>query len=205
MALSELPDIYFIRHGETDWNAEGRYQGRQDIPLNAKGRLQAKANGLLLRELLQRDGGSLEDFNWYVSPLSRAVDTMTIVRSSFDETITKPEIDDRLIEVSFGEFEGSLHQDLKKSFAKRGMRGNDFWKYCPKGGESYEGMAVRVRPFFDMLTKPSIVVSHGGVARVVRHIIEGLPQADAVNWPTPQNVIMHFSKGRMVVHEAETL
>ena len=50
------PELYFIRHGETDWNREGRYQGSRDIPLNDKGRGQADRNGLLLRQLLQRAG-----------------------------------------------------------------------------------------------------------------------------------------------------
>jgi len=54
MAASVWPELYLVRHGETDWNAEGRYQGRQDIPLNDRGRGQAALNGKLLRSLPDR-------------------------------------------------------------------------------------------------------------------------------------------------------
>ena len=53
--LSPGVTIYFVRHGETDWNAAQRYQGQRDIPLNAKGRGQARRNGLVVAELLGND------------------------------------------------------------------------------------------------------------------------------------------------------
>jgi len=70
------PELYFIRHGETDWNAEGRYQGSKDIPLNARGRGQAALNGGLLKSLLARAGRAATDFTWYVSPLGRTRESM---------------------------------------------------------------------------------------------------------------------------------
>ncbi len=69
MAAFVWPELYFVRHGETDWNAEGRYQGAKDIPLNDRGRGQAKLNGELLQMLLERDRRAATDFSWYVSPL----------------------------------------------------------------------------------------------------------------------------------------
>jgi len=50
------PILYFVRHGETDWNRERRLQGQHDIPLNALGRTQAQRCGVLLRDLLVRSG-----------------------------------------------------------------------------------------------------------------------------------------------------
>ena len=73
MPASTWPELYFIRHGQTNWNAEGRYQGSKDIPLNDIGRGQADKNGALLRELLRRDGRVPLDFAWYVSPRSEDV------------------------------------------------------------------------------------------------------------------------------------
>ena len=82
------PLVYFVRHGLTDWNAEGRYQGSKDIPLNERGRGQAKLNGKLLRMLLERDKRSATDFGWYVSPLGRTRETMDLVRSGVGEPLS---------------------------------------------------------------------------------------------------------------------
>ena len=62
------PELYFIRHGETDWNAEGRYQGSQDIPLNARGRGQADLNGKLLADSFGLTALVLKWFGWSSLP-----------------------------------------------------------------------------------------------------------------------------------------
>ncbi|MFL5189433.1 MAG: histidine phosphatase family protein, partial [Microvirga sp.] len=64
---STRPTIYFIRHGETDWNLEGRLQGQKDIPLNDLGRVQAEEAGRRLGVLVQR----VEDLDYVASPMSR--------------------------------------------------------------------------------------------------------------------------------------
>ena len=100
MADFNWPELYFVRHGETDWNAEGRYQGSKDIPLNARGRGQAALNGELLKMLLDRAGRVATDFSWYVSPLGRARETMDLVRKGTGEPLPDVTIDPRLIEIS---------------------------------------------------------------------------------------------------------
>ena len=65
--------IYMIRHGQTDWNAEGRLQGQQDIPLNEIGRAQATRNG---STLLSSAGSAIADFDFVASPLSRTRETL---------------------------------------------------------------------------------------------------------------------------------
>jgi len=76
------PTIYYIRHGETDWNAEGRLQGTLDIPLNELGRRQAVSAGIILAGLLARDGHGAAQIPFVASPLGRARLTMELVRSS---------------------------------------------------------------------------------------------------------------------------
>jgi probable phosphoglycerate mutase len=126
------PELYFIRHGQTDWNAEGRYQGSKDIPLNAIGQAQADLNGKLLAQLLARDSRSPFAFNWYVSPLGRTRETMERVRAAFSEPLPEVTSDRRLIEVSFGIYEGRLHTELGAvEMAMAGERDASFWTFRP--------------------------------------------------------------------------
>ncbi len=77
-----MPVLYYIRHGETDFNVEARLQGRRDTALNANGRRQAAECGELLRDLFARDGHSpAVEFAYVSSPLKRARETMEILRA----------------------------------------------------------------------------------------------------------------------------
>ena len=203
MKLSNLPDVYFIRHGQTDWNAEGRYQGQKDIPLNDVGRGQAEGNGALLRSLLEQGERDPQKFGWYASPMDRTRDTMERVRSCFDVDLPQVQLDRRLIEISFGIHEGSLATEYATTgLVRRDKRDESFWYYKPENGEDYEELSARVRSFLMALTKPGIVVSHGGVARAFRHLIEGMDRQSAIRWPTPQDVILHFSGGQLKIISA---
>ena len=88
MTAPDWPDFYFARHGETDWNREQRYQGSRDIPLNRRGQLQADANGVLLRQMLERDGVDPKTLKWFASPLSRAAEYL--IRRDGDVLIIEP-------------------------------------------------------------------------------------------------------------------
>ena len=101
------PTIYYIRHGETRWNAEGRLQGARDVPLNAVGRAQAESAGLLLAELLARDGRERSELSFVASPLGRARVTMELVRGALQLPPCDYAIDDRLREIGYGRWEGS--------------------------------------------------------------------------------------------------
>jgi len=203
MTISDMPDIYFIRHGQTNWNRDARYQGQKDIPLNATGRAQADANGVLLRQLLERDGLTPADFDWLASPMNRTRETMKRVRAAFPPPMPDVRYDDRLIEVSFGRFEGLLasqmHGEGPAGMQPMGHRDESFWHYRPEQGESYDDLAARLTPVLEGLKGLSIIVAHGGVARVFRHLIEGLPREEAVNWGIPQTAIMRFSGGAMTM------
>lgn len=197
------PELYFIRHGQTDWNAEGRYQGSKDIPLNDIGRGQADLNGKLLRQLLERDSRSPAEFTWHVSPLGRTMETMRRVRAAFDVALPEPTPDERLVEVSFGVYEGRLHTELSSGeMAIAGERDADFWFFRPPSGESYEDVAQRVISFAGELKGPAIIVAHGGILRILRRLIEDFPPDRAVNWFPPQDCVVHFIDGKSVVYPA---
>jgi probable phosphoglycerate mutase len=198
------PELYFIRHGETDWNAEGRYQGSKDIPLNDIGRGQADLNGRLLEQILERAGRPPSDFSWHCSPLGRTRETMQRVRRGFSVPLPEVTFDDRLVEVSFGVYEGRLHTELSSSeMAIAGERNADFWFFRPPSGESYEDVAQRIQDFASSELKgPAIIVAHGGILRVLRRLIEDFPAERAVNWFPPQDSVVHFIDGKSVVYPA---
>lgn len=203
MSAFTWPELYFVRHGETDWNAEGRYQGSRDIPLNDRGRGQARLNGELLKTLLERGNRASTDFSWYASPLGRTRETMNLVRAGVGEPIPDVTFDPRLVEISFGIYEGHLHTELNAvEMAIAGERDASFWYFRPPEGESYEDVSKRVLDFGASLTGPSIIVSHGGILRVLRHLIEGFPHERAVNWFPPQDSVVHFIDGKSVVYPA---
>jgi broad specificity phosphatase PhoE len=203
MTTQIWPELYFIRHGETDWNAEGRYQGSRDIPLNDRGRQQAGLNGRLLVRLLARDGRSPAEFDWFVSPLGRTRETMDRVRAAFEGRLPDVTVDRRLIEISFGIHEGRLHTELAAGImAMAGERDASFWDFRPPEGESYADVATRVAEFGSGLTRPAIIVAHGGILRVLRRLIEDFPKERAVNWFPPQDSVVHFIDARSVVYPA---
>jgi broad specificity phosphatase PhoE len=205
MTAQDWPDFYFARHGETDWNREQRYQGTRDIPLNRKGQMQADANGVLLREMLERDGVDPARLNWFASPLSRAAETMDRMRAAFDVDLPPVIHDKRLIEISFGAFEGRLHAEIAREQAAfaPGERDESYWHFRPQDGENYDDVAVRLLDFARELTHHAVVVAHGGVLRVLWHLVEGTSRKEVMNWPPPQGVIAHFAGGRMTLYPAE--
>jgi probable phosphoglycerate mutase len=179
--------IYFIRHGETDWNAEARYQGQADVPMNEKGRAQALRNGEALRALLP--GIAKADF--VASPLARAVETMRIVRSVLGLAPDDFRTDERLKEAHYGDWQGTLLADLQQVDAPGiAARTADPFRWRPPGGESYEDLMARAVPWLETVTRDTVVVSHGGVSRVLRGHILGLDLATVPLLEVPQDRVL---------------
>lgn len=154
--------LLLVRHGETDWNREGRLQGSQDIPLNALGRKQAAEAAERLLGL----GLDLGALDFVASPMQRACETMRLMRRGLGLPEDGFRIDQRLRELTFGEWEGLTWDEVrKKSWVKADARERDKWGYVPPGGESYAMLAERLRPCVSELMRETVVVSHGGVAR----------------------------------------
>jgi probable phosphoglycerate mutase len=162
------PILYFARHGETDWNRERRLQGQHDIPLNALGRTQASRCGELMRELLTRDGRPLTHFDYVSSPLGRARETMELMRGAMALDPQVYRTDARLMEMSFGRWEGFTYAELQsREAAALVARENDKWGFVLPGGESYAQLELRVGAWFDTLERDSVVTAHGGVCRAL--------------------------------------
>jgi len=196
--MTDWPEIFFARHGETEWNREMRYQGTMDIPLNDTGRAQADANGPLLKQMLAEQNVDPASINWYVSPLGRAVETMDRMRLAFDLDLPVVTVDQRLAEISFGALEGKLQKELPPDLARPpGEREGNYWFHRPPEGENYSDVAERVLPFVQELSGTSVIVAHGGIMRVLRHLLEDISRKDAVNWMPPQGCVARFAGHKM--------
>jgi broad specificity phosphatase PhoE len=163
-----MPTIYYIRHGETAWNVEGRLQGALDVPLNDLGRRQATKSGNILAELLARDGRDKSSLSFVASPLGRARSTMELVRSILKLPPDEYSLDNRLREIGYGVWEGSTLAEMQAAdpelFAKRQTAK---WTMAPEGGETYAMVQLRMRDWYDSLLVDTVAVAHGGTARAL--------------------------------------
>jgi len=162
------PTIYYIRHGETSWNAEGRLQGAQDVPLNDLGRKQAAHAGRILADLFGRDGRDKATLSFVSSPLGRARSTMELVRGELNLPPSDYGLDDRLREIAYGQWEGStlaeMHAANPELFERRQL---EKWTVAPPGGESYLAVQARMQSWYDALREDTVAVAHGGTARAL--------------------------------------
>jgi broad specificity phosphatase PhoE len=162
------PVIYYIRHGETSWNAAGRLQGVQDIPLNDLGRRQAAHAGNVLADLFARDGREQSSLAFVASPLIRARATMELVRDELKLLPTAYALDDRMREIGYGQWEGSTLPEMQ--VADPGLyarRQTEKWTVSPPGGESYVEVQARMQDWYASLRGDTVAVAHGGTARAL--------------------------------------
>ena len=188
------PTIYFIRHGETDWNLEGRLQGQKDIPLHDMGRVQAEEAGRRLAALAPH----YEDLAYVASPMTRTRETMEIMRRTMGLHPEAYKLDERLVELTFGAWEGMTWKEVRKAEPQlASLREQDKWHYAPPGGgESYAMLVDRIRPFLDDLTRDTAVVAHGGVARAFLSMACGVS--------TRQAASLDIWQGRVLVIEGRS-
>jgi broad specificity phosphatase PhoE len=185
--------IYFIRHGETDWNREGRLQGQRDVRLNAIGRVQAREAGGRLHRLVMRS----DELDYVASPLERTRQTMEGLRAAIDLDPVAYRHDERLKELSFGAWEGLTWKEIRARHPKAAAaRERDRWGYVPDGGESYAMLAERVAPAIAELRRDTAVVSHGGVARVLLALLCGVSRAEAPRLDIWQGRVLVIEGGR---------
>lgn len=190
-----MPILYFIRHGETDWNRLGRLQGQTETPLNARGRAQAKAAAVHLRRAIAADGleGRLADLPFHASPMARTRASAEILRGELGLDPFGYTTDDRLKEVAFGEWEGRSWADLREREPGRAReREADRWSFTPPGGESYAGAMGRVRAWLGTLEGDCCVIAHGGIARLIMVALAHVHPGDAVRMEIWQGKVLRL-------------
>lgn len=163
-------NIYFARHGQTQWNKDNRVCGRTDLPLTEKGKEQARK----LAENL-----ATEKIDIIISsPLQRAIQTSKIVAKQFGCDVL---VDERLIEQDYGVYEGVDRKDEGFLNNKR----NFAYKY--PNGESMMQVAARVYPLIEELkeqysTKNVLLICHGGVCRVLKTYFQDMTNDEYFNY-----------------------
>jgi broad specificity phosphatase PhoE len=193
-----MPVLYYVRHGETDSNMQGRLQGRRDTSLNARGRQQAAECGVLLRNLFARDHRQAQDFKYVSSPLKRARETMEILRATLGLQVHDYEIDVRLIEIAYGEWEGLTLQEIEmRNASVLSARERDKWDFAPPGGESYRELADRIGSWYNSLAADTVVAAHGGGVRALMAISNIVSEEEATHAQIAQGVVYVFANGKM--------
>lgn len=168
--------LLLIRHGETDWNREGRFQGSIDTPLNEAGRAQARAvGGRLQAETIDAV---------FSSPLARTYDTAReIARPHCLPILTDP----NLREISWGKFEGMTRDEISARYpAWQQIFASGSRRYTAPDGETRESLAARVRDAIESIVRmypdaTVAVVTHGGTLSAVMKQVMGLPPHASVH------------------------
>ena len=176
--------IYFVRHGETDYNKAGKAQGHMDIPLNEVGLSQAQETADKLKDV---------DIDMiYSSPLKRARVTADIVNKYHNVKVVE---DDRLRELYLGNRQGVVLKDCSKEEIAEFLR--DPKKF---GAESYEELCSRVEEIYKEIElvakdKNVLIVSHGGVYRAIVRYILGIDNVHSENIHSLKNCeVVNFSE-----------
>lgn len=157
-----MTKLYLIRHGETEWNIQNRYQGNTDIPLSFVGKMQAQAIANRMK--------NFEIDAIYSSDLSRAYDTAQYIAKEKNIDV---QIIPQLKEINFGEWEGFTISELEKIY------GDDYkrfflepHKYPFPGEGTMEAVQMRIKKALDRITfynenSKIMIVSHGGILKVL--------------------------------------
>ena len=157
--MAETRLVYLIRHGQTEWNLEGRLQGSKDSPLTERGRKQAEA---VASSLKNEPPAFL-----YASPLGRARTTAELIGKSLGISM---ETDERLCENRFGQAEGLTLDEVDRQwpgFQKH--RALDKWNVSWPGGESYLDVSKRLKAFVSEKLAPALGELELGPLGVVGH------------------------------------
>jgi probable phosphoglycerate mutase len=183
--------IYLVRHGETEFNRERRLQGHVDSALTARGVEQARGVGEGLKALI----GDAAGWRILTSPLGRARRTAEIIAERLGGAGI--EVEPRLIELSWGDWDGRPRDELAAAYPDTFGRSN--WAFHAPTGETYEAMCARLSGWLGELPpepgRRIIAVSHGVTGRVLRGVYAGLPPDEVVTQDVPQDAVYRLAGG----------
>ena len=185
----QYPELFVIRHGQTEWNLARRHQGRLDSPLTEKGQQQARHMG----SVLQRVVGGRTDVAAFSSPQGRAFHTAQLSLASLGWPIKQ---DERLCEVAFGVWEGLTRDEIDAGWGDQVAYAEQHpvaWNYMSPGGETLADLQLRTDSFLKDLAGPAVIFTHGVLSRVLRARWLRLNEYEMLDLPGGQGIIFHLS------------
>ena len=192
-----MKSLYFVRHGQSEWNATGRMQGQMNSDLSALGREQADAHG----RLLATHGVDAI----YSSPLDRARQTADVIRRYVRLDVS---CDSRLKEWNCGDWSGHLYEDVKRNWpVEWAALEADRFHYRGPNCENYPDMIARVSPFIDEIlsgdSRRIAIVSHGLIGRVMVGILMRHGEAEMLTYRQPNDVVYVVHTGTTRLEQAK--
>ena len=189
LSLKPGVTLYFARHGETEANTRHLFSGQKNTPLTARGREQAKAIGLALKNAL----GVAPSLNCVSSPLQRARTTMEIARENLGLPRAGYATDARIAEINLGEWDQlTTDQARARDPALFDARAADKWNVHVPGGENYADVAKRAEDWIGSLVADTFAVSHGAYTRILRGLFLGLSANEMSSLDEPQGVVFRI-------------
>lgn len=194
--MSDFPPIWFLRHGETEWNATRRIQGQLESRLTERGRWHASEQARIVPPILATGPRVM------VSPLGRAQETARIALGE-----TAFETDPLLMEIHAGDWQGMLYAEVMDQFPDKvnpGMRALEVFTDAP-GGEGLPAFTERVRGVIAALNGPTVIVAHGLWGQVMRGLVRGLTHEETAALDNLQGVVYHLENGHETILRAPAM
>ena len=181
-----MPILVLVRHGQSEWNLQNRFTGETDVPLTAKGRMEACVAGGKLR--------GLNFSHAFTSLLVRAYDTLVLILDRCGQPDCPITRDHALNERNYGQLQGLNKTDVAREYGEEQVA---IWRRSysvrPPGGESLADTAARVLPYYHAAIEPMLregkdvlVVAHGNSLRSLMMLLERISEEaiEGVDLPT---------------------
>lgn len=195
-----MTGLYLARHAETVYNRGARMQGATaHTPLTRTGIAQADAMGAALA---RHFGARAADVRLIASPTGRTLQTMAIIADHLGRDYFDIETDERLVEIRIGQWEGRSYADIVAESGPIVCEVRGIFSKRPPGGEWYPDMARRLADWHGAqdFSRPTLVISHGLTARVLRGLLVGgepfEPGCVPIASEVPQGTVMRIVEGR---------
>lgn len=183
-----MKELFFVRHGQTEWNAIRRMQGQWNSDLSDLGRQQAATNGRFLQQV---------GIDYMIaSPLDRTQQTATIIATALDMGFDS---DDRLMEWDCGDWSGEMYADLSDLWPQEYAAWQaDLFNCRPPNAENYPDMIERAKPLLARLLASShqsiAIVSHGMIGRAMVGTLLAMSPDQMLAFNQSNETILHLSQ-----------